>query len=207
MVIRRKIDLKNKKAAFEMSVSTVIIIVLAVSMLIVGLAFIGNLRKFSLDTIDNLQRKTMDEVNRLFTDENQKIVIYLGEDKIAPISAGTDNKGILIAAKTEAGSKVNNRTELQFKLELDETPKTNCVGILGKAQATRLFKTPLNQWNNMNRFSGDTAFDTIYLTVPEGTTLCTQKVFVQIIDRSVDTQGVILGGDYFILEVKRKSIF
>ena len=206
-MISIKNKLNSKRAAFELSVSTMIIIVLAVSMLIVGLVFIRNVYKFSVDTVDNLNRKTLDEINKLFTDETQKLVIYLGEQKLAQIEAGTSNAGILIAARTESGTKIENYDDLQFKLELDEGTNNNCVKLLGKTLVTSFFKTPVGKWNNIQGYQADVGKAVIEIAIPEGTRVCTQVVRIETLDKTVNELGSKVVGDSFTVEIIRKGLF
>jgi hypothetical protein len=198
---------EEKKAAFELSVTTLIVIVLSVVLLIMGLMLIRNIFTGSIETFDVLERKTMDEINRLFTDENQKIMIYLGEDKLAPIKAGESNRGILVAARTEEGNAIEDFAEMQYKLMLDETTRTNCFNKLGAEKIQGFFADQFDEWIDSSDFQGDTGKAVIRVSVPEGTSLCSQLVKIQFRDRTIQTEGIVIGGSSFTLEVKRKGLF
>ena len=43
--------------------------------------------------------------------------------------------------------------------------------------------------------------------MPEGTSLCSQLVKIQFRDRTIQTEGIVIGGSSFTLEVKRKGLF
>ena len=206
MVIRSILK-KNKKGAFELSISVMIIVVLAITLLIMGLVLLRNIFGGATESIDTLSSKVKDEINKIFTDEGKKIVIYLGQDKTAKIKANTQNFGIAIGAKTSTGAKVQSRSDLQYRLELDQTSSTNCVRILGVAQTESLFVQKMGDWNDMLEFQGDSALDIVQLTVPEGTPLCTQKVLVTVRDKTVNTGGDIVGGDFFIIQIVRSGVF
>ena len=66
----------NKKAAFELSITTMIVIVLAITMLIMGLVLIRNIFSGAKYNIDQLNDKVTGEINKLFTEEKE-IVLYL----------------------------------------------------------------------------------------------------------------------------------
>ena len=199
--------LKNKGGAFELSVSTMIIIVLAITMLIMGLILIRNIFSGATESVDSLSNKVKTEIDKIFTDENKKIVVYLGEDKTAKIKAGTDNFGIALGAKTKTGGSVQDYSDLQYKLELDEEARENCINVLGRAQTANFFKQNLEVWNNFDEFQGDTSKTIVQVGIPEGTTLCTQKVFITVTDKTVNPQGDIVGGDFFIIQIVRKGVF
>ena len=65
----------------------------------------------------------------------------------------------------------------------------------------------MGDWNDMLEFQGDSALDIVQLTVPEGTPLCTQKVLVTVRDKTVNTGGDIVGGDFFIIQIVRSGVF
>jgi len=205
--MQRRGILENKRGAFELSVTTMIIIVLAITMLIMGLVLIRNIFGGATESIDSLSSKVKTEIDKIFTDENKKIVVYLGEDRTAKVKAGTDLFGIAIGAKTATGSRVQARSDLQYKMELDETARENCAAILGKTQTTNLFKQDIGEWTDFDEFQGDTSKSIIQIGVPEGTTLCSQKIFIEVRDRSVNPEGEIVGGDFFIVQVTRKGVF
>lgn len=205
--MKRRGIITNKKAAFELSITTMIVIVLAVVMLIMGLILIRNIFGGATESIDTLSEKTRAEINKIFTDENKKIVVFLGQDKTAKIKAGTENFGIAIGAKSVTGSKVEDYSDLQYKLMLDDATRENCFNTIGQSQTTSLFKQNLDEWLNFDAFQGDSAQAIVQMGIPEGTTLCTQKVNILVRDRSVNTEGEIVGGDFFIVQIIRKGVF
>jgi len=206
--MKRRGIIAGKRGAFELSITTMIVIVLSITMLIMGLVLIRNIFTGATDSVDSLSSSVQEEINKIFTDENKKIVIYVGEDKTAKIKAGTNNFGVVIAARTNAGSEVTSKEDLQYKLELDSDTEGNCVDAIGIEQTKAFFNTKLDTWNNMPQFSGtDSAGDIITLDVPEGTILCAQKVFVTIRDRTIDLDGDTVGGDFFIVEIIRSGLF
>lgn len=83
----RKI-LENKKAALEMSVGTIVTIVLLVSVLILGIFLIQQIFKSSQYNIDVLDQKLRGEIDKLFT-EDQTLVLYLANNK-AEVKQGED---------------------------------------------------------------------------------------------------------------------
>ena len=198
----------NKKAAFELSVSVMIVIVLAITLLIFGLIFIRNIFGAATENFDVLSNQVRDEINRIFTDEGKKIVIFLGEDKTANIRADGESFNIVVAARTLAGTRVTGRDDIQYKMELDDTARVNCLNTLGRSQTENLFLQRMDEWNNMEVFEGDDSARTaIQMRVPEGTALCSQKVFITVRDRTVDVEGDVVAGDSFIINVLRKGVF
>ena len=64
------------------------------------------------------------------------------------------------------------------------------------------FKQNLNTNLQFDQVEGDTAFAAIQISVPEGTALCSQKVFIDAWDGES-----YIGRDFFIIDVIRKGLF
>ena len=95
---------KNKKAAVELSISTIVVIVIAMSMLILGLVLVKNIFTGATYNIDVLNEKVQGEMSKLFSDEEQKIVLYLPRDNLVKVDQG-DDFGVGFAIRnTERGA-------------------------------------------------------------------------------------------------------
>lgn len=202
--------LKRKKAALEMSMTTIITIVLSVVFLILALTVLRRMYGFQSESIGSVQDKTLQEINKLYLsgeESAQKITISLGSEKTASIRAGTDAFGIEIGAGTIAGNRINNESDLQFKLELDKTSPTNCIKILGESIVRSFFKTKLDTWIDSLKFSEASGATIIYVGIPPATRVCSQIVKVQARDTTLTQTDNIIGQDYFTIEVLRKIPF
>lgn len=203
----------NTKGAFELSVTTMIVIVLAVIFLIMALVLIRNIFGGATQSVDQINTQVTKEINKLFTDENKKIVIYLGTDKIAKIKAGTTNFGLIIGAETKYGNPINNRTDIQYKLTLDTN--SECYKMLGP-QGIQMWFTQQKisgtntYWNNIDEAESDKAYARIELSIPEGTAVCTQKVLVDFVDNTNAAYAEAsntLGLNSFTIEVVQAGLF
>ena len=96
----------NKKGAMELSMSTIVILVLAMTMLILGLVLVRSIFKGATSSVNDINEKVKGEISGLFVDESSKIIINLGADRIARVQADTDNFGVSFGAKTLDGSAV-----------------------------------------------------------------------------------------------------
>lgn len=67
--------MKNKKAAMEMSIGTIVVIVLAMSMLILGIVLVRNIFGSGMNVVDATDAQVMDQISKLFGDDT-KVVIY-----------------------------------------------------------------------------------------------------------------------------------
>ena len=90
---------KNKKAAIELSIGTVVIIVLAMSMLVLGIALIRNIFKGATGVVDLSNDKVLEEITSLFSDEGSDIVVKLGADQTAKIKQDSGPFSVGIGAR------------------------------------------------------------------------------------------------------------
>lgn len=68
---------KKKKAAMEMSVGTIVTIVLLMSVLVLGIALVGKIFSSAKGAIGLTNQQLNDQIDKLYgSDENQKIMIY-----------------------------------------------------------------------------------------------------------------------------------
>jgi len=206
-----KISRRSKKAALEISMTTIITIILSVVFLILALTVLRRMYGFQTEAVGQVQDKTLAEINKLYLSGEEGtsgILISLGSEKTASIRSGTDSFGIEIAAGTITGARIQREGQVQFKLTLDETSPTNCITMLGgKSQVTSLFKTRLDTWLNMTRFKDSAGAVIIYVGVPPGTPVCEQIVKVQAKDYTVNPEGDLIAQDYFTIKVLRKLPF
>lgn len=79
----------SKKAALELSVSTIVVIVFSASMLILGLILIMTIFTGSKYNVDIMNKKVESEIGKLFA-QDQRAVIYLPDNKIAEVKQGDD---------------------------------------------------------------------------------------------------------------------
>lgn len=77
---------KGKRGAIEMSMSTIVILVLAVSLLILGVGFINKIRGTTTSVLDITDQQLKDQISKLFG-EDKKVVVY-PDSKIVSIKQG-----------------------------------------------------------------------------------------------------------------------
>lgn len=202
---------KDKKAALEMSMTTIVTIVLTVVFLILALIILRRMYGFQTESVGAVQEKTLNEINKLYLGEEEtgtRIFIQLGSDKIAKVRAGTDNFGVEIGAGTKTGTAIQNGSQLQFYLELDKTSPQNCIKIIGEPAVISFFKIKLDTWLDAERFADSAGGLIIPIGIPSGTRTCQQKVYVRARDRTLILEGDNgLGQDFFTLDILKKSPF
>jgi hypothetical protein len=87
----------NRKGAIELSMTTVVIIVLAMTMLILGLVLVRTIFTGATYNVQSINDKVRGEINKLFTEEAQKIVVYLPAEGAA--IKQSESYGVVFAVK------------------------------------------------------------------------------------------------------------
>ncbi len=94
----QKIRNKNKKAAMEMSVGTIVTIVLLMSVLVLGIFLVQKIFKTGTSAIDSVDAQLTSEINKLFSEEGKNFVIYPSSQQIT-LKKGDDPKGFAFSVK------------------------------------------------------------------------------------------------------------
>ena len=89
--------MKNKKAAMEMSIGTIVTIVLVVTTMVLGLVLIRSIFFTGTDAINNIDTALQNEIKQLFTEEGS-LVIYPVSRKIS-LKPGDDPKGFAFSVR------------------------------------------------------------------------------------------------------------
>lgn len=195
---------KQKKGAIELSIGTVVIIVLAMTMLVLGIVLVTNIFKGATEAVDILDKNVQDEIKDLFNNEKSDVIVKLGPDRTARIKPGTSTK-VAVGARLPSGESIQDSNRLKFTLSLDElTTSQNCLRVLGKTRTEQMFITNLNVPVPFLAIDGANAFGDVEIKVPEGTAVCSQKVIVKV----TDTQGnTLVGQTFFTVEVLKEGLF
>lgn len=194
---------KNRKAALELSIGTVVILVLGMSMLILGLILVRTIFTGATSSVDDLNDKVTNALASLFAEEGEDVIVKLGPDQTAKIKPDSGDFGVAIGSRTLDGSPTT-RERLQYTLKLEESSGQNCVSQLTKAKVVSMFKTALDKPLSFDKFDGSTAFARIIISIPKGTSTCTQKVFIDVMDTKTNQN---VGGNFFIVEVLKQGLF
>jgi len=165
---------KNKKAAMEMSVGTIVTIVLLMSVLVLGLFFVQKIFKSSNNALDLTDRQLQNQLNELFgNNDNSRIVIYPNSKELEIRSGeiGAVGLGVRNLATSESD------TEFSFEVEPKDV-SNDCS----------LTEEDLFDWQYLNEAGtldipiGLIEFTRIQFKIPSGTPLCTGMFRVKVYD-------------------------
>lgn len=90
--------MKNKKAAMEMSVGTIVTIVLLMAVLILGIFLVQRIFKSSVNAIDEVDNEVQSQIRELFSKEGNKLAIYPTSRQIT-LEKGEDPSGFAFSVK------------------------------------------------------------------------------------------------------------
>ena len=198
---------KNKKAAIELSIGTIVIIVLAMAMLVMGIVLIRKIGGGATNSVDILNDRIIGEITNLFADEGSEVIVKLGADQTAKVKQDTGAFRIAIGARKSDGSAITSRGDksgdIKYKISLDTEPG-NCVdsSSYGTTNTRKLFKTGLDEYKLFDRYQGSNAFALIELNIPDGVPICTQKVLIDVKETG---QTNSYAGNFFIVQIQKKG--
>lgn len=90
-------QIKNRKGAVELSVGTIVILVIGMTMLILGIALVRTIFQGATDSVDKIDEGVKAELNKLFESGDKKVVVRLPNNEIK-IKKG-DSVGIAFAIR------------------------------------------------------------------------------------------------------------
>ena len=85
--------LQNKKAEMEMSVGTIVTLVLLMTALILGLIMTKTIFQTSTDNIKTIDQNVKNEINKLFSADDTKQIIIIPDSKMITLKKGESDAG------------------------------------------------------------------------------------------------------------------
>jgi len=179
----------DKKGAIELSIGTIVIIVLAMSMLILGMVLVKNIFSGSSENVLQMNDQVKDQINKLFV-EDKRTVIYL-PNQIAKIEQNED-WGVAFGIKNlERGSSEAGRFHYDVTVS-DPDVRTKC----GIDERT------IESWIKTGRADdsiiapGQSYFGIVRFLIPENAPLCTVRFHID-----VTLDSAAYATDFFDVEV------
>lgn len=181
---------KNKKAAMEMSVGTIVTVVLLMTVLILGLVLVQKIYGGATNIVDMTSSELEDQVTKLFSDEDE-LVIYPSKREIEVKQ--TEQNGFGIGIKnllTGSGTKT-------FSYDVSVSSLEQCEGstteeeieswLIGKSEEDIPIPT------------GKLSVQKTLIDVPIGSPLCTFKLRI-----NVDAEGTAYATDFIYVKIREK---
>ncbi len=120
-------SMKNSKGALEMSVGTIVTIVLLMSVLVLGLFFVQKIFSSGSNAIDSIDSQVQNQINQLFSKGNSEIAIYPNSREITLKKGDTPPKGFAFSVYNN-----NNEASSSFKYTIKADSIEGCGSTMTK---------------------------------------------------------------------------
>lgn len=187
----RKIKRKNKRAAMEMSVGTIVTIVLLMAVLILGLSLIRTIFTSGKGVVDLTDQQLRSEINKLFSEE-EKVVIYPGTRFLEISPEETDGFGIGIQ-NLLTGTSGDQRFDYEVLID-DDDLEAKCGGV--SEETVIKWIVTGRTGNDIPIPVKDTSYQQVLFTIPSGAPLCTIRFRVNI-----QAGGNAYASEFFNLQI------
>lgn len=182
--------MKQKQGAIEMSIGTIVTIVLSVSFLILGIFLIKQISNISTNVVDQTDAQLRTELDKLFSETSR--VVILPQTTTIPIKQEEAN-GVVIGIKNlQTGT--NAGTSFSYNVAAEEV--TDCG----------VSKTVAESWiatgktgSNIQIPIGESSIGKVIFRIPTGSPLCLATYRV-----TVNVGSTIYKSVPFVIEVKAK---
>ncbi len=178
-----------KKGAIELSIGTIVIIVLAMSMLILGLVLVKNIFSGSSENILQMNEKVKGEINKLFV-EDKRTVVYL-PNAIAKIGQNEDWGVAFGITNLERGTAEVGEFSYVVTVS-DPDAKKKC----GLAESDIESWIATGRVDQMSIAPGQNYYGIVRFLIPVDAPLCTVRFHID-----VKMDGAVYATDFFDVEV------
>lgn len=197
---------KNKKAAIELSIGTIVVVVLAMTMLVLGVVLVRSIFTGSIDLADVTNSQVRQQITELFSSEGSNLIIQLGSGKTAIVREGGDVANINIGVTPGSGGEINSLGDLKFQIGLSQLTEDCLESALTVEGIESWFQYEFDEPNEFDKLESNNLFATIKVDVPDGTPSCTQKFKLTV----ENGESEIIPAPYidsFFIEVRQSGIF
>ena len=180
-----------KKGAIELSIGTIVIIVLAMSMLILGLVLVKNIFGGSVDIADMAIDQIKDQVTKMFGND-KRVVIYPDTRHINVKGGEISGFGIGIKNLLE-GSTAG--TTFEYEVVVSDNDIGKKCGISSEKAESYIVT---GRTEKLEIAPGQFEAGKILVEVPEGSKLCTFRYRVNV----KQSNGAIYDSDFIDVTIK-----
>lgn len=185
--------ISSRRAAMEMTMGTMVTIVLLVTVLILGLVFVRTIFTSAKGAIDLTDQQLKKEINKLFGEES-KIAIYPGNRLVEIKQEDVDGVGLGIknllsgvgGTSTFSYNVVVSDPDLERKCGISEDRVIDWI-VTGRSEVD----IPIP--------SGSLSYQKVLFQIPSGSPLCIIRFRV-----NVEVEGASYDTDFFDISIKAK---
>jgi len=174
---------ENKQAAIELSIGTIVVVVLAMSMLILGLVLVKNIMSGSINNVDQINEKVKGEINKLFV-EDKTVVLYLKNGQ-AEIKQG-GSWGVAFGIKNSATGTIQG-SSFKYDVVVSDSKIEDKCGVK-KEDAEAWITT--GKSDEFQIAPGKTQTGIVRFNIPSDAPLCTVRFHMTVTkdDKAYDTE-------------------
>ena len=170
---------KKKKAAMELSIGTIVVLVLAMSMLILGLVLVRSIftgAKYNVDTIND---KVQGEIEKLFI-EDERLVVYLANQEFNAKQGGS--YGVAFGVRNLV-TGVSGTSKFNYKVSINNPNevKANCGLADGNEPLTWI---KAGKSGSVDVLPTKVKTDIIKFQIPDGAPICLVRYKLCVADPS-----------------------
>jgi hypothetical protein len=187
--------MKNKKAAMEMSIGTLVTIVLLMTVLILGLILVQKIFVGATDSVDSINDQVMNQINNLFSTENRDLVVSLGSQHTAKVKQGTKNFGLVVGYAPDTTTTLNS---CRYAIAAASGTGANYCTSQNGVVPENWFITGTSGVK-FSEIQNGVGFDLIKLNVPTSISPCLQRFTISVSGCGTGTST------YFDIEVIKKG--
>ena len=162
--------MRNKKAAMEMSMGTIVTIVLLMSVLVLGLVMVKNIFRSGTDALGKTDKQLESEVNKIYGDES-KIGIY-PTSRVQEIKQGKTVEVGLVIRNMMRGADAG--TDFNYNVFVED------VGDCSLSEEQLMNFIILGEGGSAQIPFGETKVKRINFEIPGGAPLCTARYGVNV---------------------------
>jgi hypothetical protein len=189
----------KRKGAIELSIGTIVIIVIAMSMLILGLVLVRTIFTETTDNVKELNEGVKAEIRSLFQEEDQRSVVRLTQSTAKMKQGQEFNIGFGI--KNVASGETTS-TNFKYQTVLDDPDiLTKC----GVSEQEALSWVRLGS-GTLSIRPGQVESDLIVFNVPDDAPLCTTKYRIKIQEEGTSVNDIYTN-PFFIVKIEGGGLF
>lgn len=173
--------MRQKKAAVELSISTIVIIVLAMSMLILGIILVKNIFSGATEIADMSIDQVKNQVAQLFG-ENKRLVTY-PDTRLVKISQG-EVDGFGIGMKNLISGASAQDVRFSYEVVVSDPDLMIKCGV-SESEVSRWIVTGRAE-DQIALAPGEFTAGKVLIEVPEGASLCTFRLRINVRQNNQD---------------------
>ncbi len=162
---------KNKKGAMEMSIGTIVTIVLSMTLLIGGIVLVRNIINSSNDVVDMTDAQLKNQINQLFGSDSKVVMFPDSREIKAKIG---DDIAFAFGIKNLLVGIAGQNAEFQYEVNVADSG--NC----GIGNSIILDWIILGKSGTVTIPQGETYSSKVRMSIPDGSPLCSFRLSINV---------------------------